>query len=132
DRRRRRTGAGLAVSAVAGPPAAAPRAPPGAAAGVDRPSGRGLLLPAALSSSWGVTYAPAAKVIWFRLGPDSADGRAASGPAVDEVLAAAHSDAGVSAPGAEQTAGDLLTLSYDELLAHAVSLARDAVAADAA
>ena len=124
-------GANVEVSVLDRHPARVIPDPPGAAE-VDRPSGRGLLLPAALSSSWGVTYAPAAKVIWFRLGPDSADGRAASGPAVDEVLAAAHSDAGVSAPGAEQTAGDLLTLSYDELLAHAVSLARDAVAADAA
>jgi serine phosphatase RsbU (regulator of sigma subunit)/anti-sigma regulatory factor (Ser/Thr protein kinase) len=40
---------------------------PGGSAGSDRPSGRGLLLPGALSSSWGVTYAPAAKVVWFRL-----------------------------------------------------------------
>src|SRR5262249_56904201 len=71
-----------------------------------------------------------AKVIWFRLGPDGADGRAAPGPAVDEALAA-HSDAGVPAPGADQATRDLLTLSYDELLAHAVSLAREAVAADA-
>ena len=55
--------------------------PPSAGVDVDRPSGRGLLLPAALSSSWGVTYASAAKMIWFRLGPDAAaDGPAAAGP----------------------------------------------------
>jgi len=125
-------GANLEVSVLDRHPARVIPDPPGAAAEVDRPSGRGLLLPGALSSSWGVTYAPAAKVIWFRLGPDGADGRATSGPAVDEVLAAGHSDAGVPAPGADQAARDLLTLSYDELLAHAVSLARDAVAADAA
>ncbi len=41
--------------------------PPDGAARSDRPSGRGLLLPGALSSSWGVTYAPPAKVVWFRL-----------------------------------------------------------------
>lgn len=125
-------GANVEVSVLDRHPARVIPDPPGAAAEVDRPSGRGLLLPAALSSSWGVTYAPAAKVIWFRLGPDGADGRAAPGPAVDEVLAAGQSDAAVPAPGADQAARDLLTLSYDELLAHAVSLAREAVAADAA
>ena len=41
--------------------------PPDGSAGSDRPSGRGLLLPGALSSSWGITYAPTAKVVWFRL-----------------------------------------------------------------
>jgi serine phosphatase RsbU (regulator of sigma subunit)/anti-sigma regulatory factor (Ser/Thr protein kinase) len=124
-------GANVEVSVLDRHPARVIPDPPGAAAEVDRPSGRGLLLPAALSSSWGVTYAPAAKVIWFRLGPDGADGRAASGPAVDEVLAS-QSDAGAPAPGADQAARDLLTLGYDDLLAHAVSLALEAVAADAA
>jgi serine phosphatase RsbU (regulator of sigma subunit)/anti-sigma regulatory factor (Ser/Thr protein kinase) len=125
-------GATVEVSVLDRHPARVIPDPPGAAAEVDRPSGRGLLLPAALSSSWGVTYAPAAKVIWFRLGPDGADGPAASGPTVDEVLAAGHPDAGVPAPRSDQTARDLLTLSYDELLAHAVSQASEAVAADAA
>jgi serine phosphatase RsbU (regulator of sigma subunit)/anti-sigma regulatory factor (Ser/Thr protein kinase) len=129
----RRDGANVEVSVLDRHPARVIPDPPGTAAEVDRPSGRGLLLPAALSSSWGVTYAPAAKVIWFRLGPDGADGHAASGPAVDEALAAAgHADVGGPAPGADQAARDLLTLSYDELLAYAVSLAREAVAADAA
>ena len=40
------------------------RAGPGAA---DRTSGRGLLLPGELASSWGVTYARTAKAVWFRL-----------------------------------------------------------------
>jgi serine phosphatase RsbU (regulator of sigma subunit)/anti-sigma regulatory factor (Ser/Thr protein kinase) len=108
--------------------------PPSAAAEVERRSGRGLVLPAALSSSWGVTYAPAAKVIWFRLGPGPpADGHAPAGLAVDEALAAVDvSDAGFTSLGAGQGAKDLLTLGYDELLGHAVALAREAVAADAA
>ena len=50
--------------------------PSSGSAEADRPGGRGLLLPGALSSSWGVTYTPAAKVVWFRLGlgarPDGA------------------------------------------------------------
>jgi serine phosphatase RsbU (regulator of sigma subunit)/anti-sigma regulatory factor (Ser/Thr protein kinase) len=41
--------------------------PPNGSARSDPPGGRGLLLPGALSSSWGVTYAAAAKVVWFRL-----------------------------------------------------------------
>jgi serine phosphatase RsbU (regulator of sigma subunit)/anti-sigma regulatory factor (Ser/Thr protein kinase) len=108
--------------------------PPGTAAEVDRPSGRGLVLPAALASSWGVTYAPAAKVIWFRLEPGApASGHAAAGLAVDEALAAVQEPGpGFAPPGADEAARDLLTLGYDELLGHAVALAREAVAADAA
>jgi serine phosphatase RsbU (regulator of sigma subunit)/anti-sigma regulatory factor (Ser/Thr protein kinase) len=106
--------------------------PPSAADVVDRPSGRGLLLPAALSSSWGVTYAPAAKVIWFRLGPDAGpDGHAPTAPAVAAALTAERPGPGRPAAGA---AGgrDLLQLGYDELLDHAVTLAREVVGADAA
>jgi anti-sigma regulatory factor (Ser/Thr protein kinase) len=34
----------------------------------ERTSGRGLQLPGELASAWGVTYAHAAKAVWFRLG----------------------------------------------------------------
>ncbi|HWG65429.1 MAG TPA: SpoIIE family protein phosphatase [Streptosporangiaceae bacterium] len=34
----------------------------------ERTSGRGLLLPSALATAWGVSYGPAAKAVWFRLG----------------------------------------------------------------
>jgi serine phosphatase RsbU (regulator of sigma subunit)/anti-sigma regulatory factor (Ser/Thr protein kinase) len=124
---------------------------PGATAVIDRPSGRGLLLPAALSSSWGVTYGPAAKAIWFRLGPDTGRdtgpdaGDGAAGPAGAEAgrhagasPAAAEALAASGRPGARQArqgrqrAVDLLALGYDELLGHAVELAREAVVADAA
>ncbi len=127
-------GANVEVSVLDRHPARVIPDPPGAAAAVDRASGRGLVLPAALSSSWGVTYAPAAKVVWFRLGPDAAaDGQAAAGLEVDEALAPAYRyDMAFSAPGADQAVRDLLALGYDELLGHAVSLAREAVAADAA
>ena len=109
--------------------------PPSAGVDVDRPSGRGLLLPVALSSSWGVTYASAAKMIWFRLGPDTAaDGPAAAGPApaLDEVQDGDRQDSGWYRPHADRRARDLIQLSYDELLGHAVALAREAVGADAA
>jgi serine phosphatase RsbU (regulator of sigma subunit)/anti-sigma regulatory factor (Ser/Thr protein kinase) len=109
--------------------------PPSAADQVDRPSGRGLLLPAALSSSWGVTYASAAKVIWFRLGPDAGSHRhAPTAPAVAASLAAERTgtDLGGPAPTGRPGGRDLLQLGYDELLGHAVTLAREAVGADAA
>ncbi len=106
---------------------------PPTAAAVDRPSGRGLLLPAALSSSWGVTYAPAAKAIWFRLGPDTtAGGQAAAAPALAEALLGPERLGAGFAPPADRNMTDLLELGYDELLGHAVALAREAVAADAA
>ena len=67
------------------------RAGPGAA---DRTSGRGLLLPGELASSWGVTYARTAKAVWFRLGlePDPeplAGAPTAPGTAVAELPALA-------------------------------------------
>jgi serine phosphatase RsbU (regulator of sigma subunit)/anti-sigma regulatory factor (Ser/Thr protein kinase) len=111
---------------------------PGAAAVVDRPSGRGLLLPAALSTSWGVTYAAAAKAIWFRLGPDAGpetgpEPAADTGlePRTDTGPRRAGAAAGTAA-SAHRRAADLLQLGYDELLGHAVELAREAASADAA
>ena len=74
-------------------------------------------------------------MIWFRLGPDAAaDGPAGAGPApaLDEVLAGDRPDGGRHRPHADRRAKDLLQLSYDELLGHAVALAREAVGADAA
>jgi anti-sigma regulatory factor (Ser/Thr protein kinase) len=42
--------------------------PPGTAAeAAERTSGRGLQLPFQLASAWGVTYARAAKAVWFRM-----------------------------------------------------------------
>jgi serine phosphatase RsbU (regulator of sigma subunit)/anti-sigma regulatory factor (Ser/Thr protein kinase) len=128
-------GATVEVSVLDRHPARVIPDPPSTGAEVDRPSGRGLLLPAALSSSWGVTYASAAKMVWFRLGPDAAaDGPAGagSGPALDESLAGDRPDDGRYRRHADRRARDLLQLSYDELLGHAVALAREAVGADAA
>jgi serine phosphatase RsbU (regulator of sigma subunit)/anti-sigma regulatory factor (Ser/Thr protein kinase) len=126
----RLNGATVEISVLDRHPARVIPDPPGAAADVARPSGRGLLLPAALSSSWGVTYASAAKVIWFRLGPDVP----AAGPPIAESLAAADQPGGRPAEPAADHGGarDLHQLGYDELLGHAVTLAREAVAADAA
>jgi serine phosphatase RsbU (regulator of sigma subunit)/anti-sigma regulatory factor (Ser/Thr protein kinase) len=78
-----------------------PDPPAGSAgsAGSDRPSGRGLLLPGALSSSWGVTYAPAAKVVWFRLALRARpDGARAGLPGDAAGLATASVEAEVVCP----------------------------------
>ncbi len=131
----RLNGATVEISVLDRHPARVIPDPPGAAADVARPSGRGLVLPAALSSSWGVTYASAAKVIWFRLGPDvPADGPPVAGPAIAEPEASAGRPGGRPGEPADEPGGgpDLLQLGYDELLGHAVTLAREAVAADAA
>jgi serine phosphatase RsbU (regulator of sigma subunit)/anti-sigma regulatory factor (Ser/Thr protein kinase) len=105
--------------------------PPGATALIDRPSGRGLVLPAVLSSSWGVTYGPVAKAVWFRLGPDSG-GLGSGDPAAEVGPAGEEATETPPAGSAGSRAVDLFQLGYDELLGHAVEVARDAVAADAA
>jgi serine phosphatase RsbU (regulator of sigma subunit)/anti-sigma regulatory factor (Ser/Thr protein kinase) len=123
----RLNGTNIEVSVLDRHPARVIPDPPGATAVVDRLSGRGLLLPAALSASWGVTYAASAKAVWFRLGPDGGPD-AGPDPGADTGSDAAEPDAA----SARRRITDLLQLGYDELLGHAVELARDAAAADAA
>jgi serine phosphatase RsbU (regulator of sigma subunit)/anti-sigma regulatory factor (Ser/Thr protein kinase) len=104
-----------------------------------RTSGRGLLLPAALASSWGVSYARAAKAVWFRIGAAAETGATgANGEANLDEAAQAVMMRHAPPFGEEITAGrvepipDVGRLGYDELLRHTVETARDAVAADAA
>jgi serine phosphatase RsbU (regulator of sigma subunit)/anti-sigma regulatory factor (Ser/Thr protein kinase) len=127
----RLNGTNIEVSVLDRHPARVIPDPPGATAVVDRPSGRGLLLPAALSASWGVTYAASAKAVWFRLGPDAGPD-AGPDPVADTGSDAAEADAPSVRASARRRITDLLQLGYDELLGHAVELARDAAAADAA
>ena len=90
--------------------------------------GRGLTLPAALASSWGVTYTGTAKTVWFRL-------RLAPSPEASPGL-----DPGQALePGVEpdfwrslDAGRELGRLDFDELVRHTVEAARDAVSADAA
>jgi serine phosphatase RsbU (regulator of sigma subunit)/anti-sigma regulatory factor (Ser/Thr protein kinase) len=129
-------GAAVEVSVLDRHPARTIPDPPSGSAEADRPSGRGLLLPGALSSSWGVTYAPAAKVVWFRLGLGARpDGAPAAAPAVDEALTAAgrsnFEPGEFSSPAIERGSTDRLRGGYHELLGHAVELASAEVAADA-
>jgi serine phosphatase RsbU (regulator of sigma subunit)/anti-sigma regulatory factor (Ser/Thr protein kinase) len=130
-------GATVEVSVLDGHPARRIPDPPSGAAEAGRPNSRGLLLPGALSSSWGVTYAPAAKVVWFRLGLGAQpDPGPASAPVVDEALTGAGALNGLvpgefSSPAGGRGGADRLQGDYHELLGHAVELAAAAVAADA-
>ncbi len=111
--------------------------PPSGRAEADRPIGRGLQLPGVLSSSWGVTYAPTAKVVWFRLGLGSRPcGAPAATPSDDETRTGAGPPNGFepgefASPALERSGADRLPGGYQELLGHAVELASAAVAADA-
>jgi len=70
------TGGGVEVVVSDGHPARlVPEPPENEHIPAERTSGRGLLLPAALASAWGVTYGQAAKAVWFRIGQ--------SGPGVE-------------------------------------------------
>ncbi len=127
----------------------------------ERTSGRGLLLPSALASAWGVTYGRTAKAVWFRIGlggPGSAgdeamDGQADSSPAGPAALAtalrhalatagaataagagSAAASAAAGGPAADGVAAAAVTgdPGYRELLQRTVESARSAVSADAA
>ena len=76
-----------------------PLQPPGDPAG--RTSGRGLLLPSALASAWGVTYARTSKAVWFRIafadrpaGEIAAGGAPANGAPGNGALEAGALEAG--------------------------------------
>ncbi len=65
------------------------------AASLSAERGRGLLLPSALASSWGVTYARTAKAVWFRmsLARAEADDDEAAPPAGTSVAGTASAPA---------------------------------------
>lgn len=124
-----------------------PEAPEREAVPSERTGGRGLLLPAALASAWGVAYGRASKAVWFRLALDGASGELGTGPEPDGDAASELADAiGVTAalaatlrspeplvsqpaPAAPAAAADS---GYQRLLAGTVESARLAVGADAA
>ncbi len=111
-----------------------------------RTSGRGLLLPSALASAWGVTYTRTSKAVWFRITfADRPAGEVLAGDAPAAAALPAEGDGALAAPadllydGVAAFGGvpvahplDLGRLGYDELLRHTVETARDTVDADAA
>jgi len=89
--------------------------------------GRGLILSAALASSWGVTYTGTAKTVWFRvrLSPPRSAPVPLSALSLDAVIEPSFRAS--FAQGRE-----LGKLDFDGLVRHTVEAARDAVGADAA
>jgi anti-sigma regulatory factor (Ser/Thr protein kinase) len=122
-----------------------PEAPECERVPTERTGGRGLLLPAALASAWGVAYGRASKAVWFRLTLDGASSGLAGGTAGDSDAAGELADAiGVTAALAaalhapEPLAGPVPVAAaapdtgYQRLLSATVESARAAVGADAA
>ena len=115
-----------------------PDSPRPAADPAECTSGRGLHLPAELASAWGVTYARAAKAVWFRIGLPA---RTAGDPP-GAATALGHGPAGTAgllattvAPTEDVPAWarrNLGRLGYEELLSSTVEAARAVVAADVA
>ena len=116
-----------------------PEGPHTAAEAAERTNGRGLQLPSELATAWGVTYARAAKAVWFRLDlagrgrpavpvpppvsvPEQAATAAVGRPATEN-----PPDLDVPAPRAGESPG---TARFDDLLVSTVESARDAVGAD--
>lgn len=119
-----------------------PEPPHTAAEAAERTNGRGLQLPSELASAWGVTYARAAKAVWFRLDLVGR-GRPAAPvpppvciPEQQDAAAAAGRLAAESSPGpdipAPRTGEGPGTDRFDDLLVSTVESARDAIGADAA
>jgi anti-sigma regulatory factor (Ser/Thr protein kinase) len=123
----------------------------------ERTGGRGLLLPAALASAWGVAYGRSSKAVWFRLGlagagsglSDEAGEGDAAGELADAIGVTAALATALRSAGAGQAAGGVpasggtdspaspapaaaADSGYQQLLSSAVESARVAVGADAA
>jgi anti-sigma regulatory factor (Ser/Thr protein kinase) len=119
-----------------------PDRPHTAAEAAERTNGRGLQLPSELATAWGVTYARAAKAVWFRLNlagrgqpavpvpppvsvPEQPDAAVAAGrPAAEN-----SPEPDVPAPRTGESPG---TSRFDDLLVSTVESARDATGADTA
>ena len=108
----------------------------------DSERGRGLLLPTAIASAWGVTYQSGDKTVWFLLPmpgqlPESQGAAAWAG---DSIVVAGRPGEGVPddvlldvrLSGGDAARRDLGKLDFDELVRRTVETARDAVGADAA
>lgn len=125
-----------------------PEAPEAEPVPGERTGGRGLLLPAALASAWGVAYGRASKAVWFRLTLDGAGG-GMPGPGRDGDPAGELADAlGVTAalaaalrfpeppaapqPAAAAVAAATADTGYRRLLSGTVESAVVAAGADAA
>lgn len=128
---------GIEVIVSDGHPAGTvPEPPLGGHVPADRTSGRGLLLPSALASAWGITYGHSAKAVWFRLrlaGAATGPGLAGGGAGPDGALAGLDTfAAAVGRDGALPRPATPGEPGYGALLTTALTAARAAVGADAA
>jgi Histidine kinase-like ATPase domain len=119
----------------------------------ERTGGRGLLLPAALASAWGVAYGHSSKAVWFRLGLDGPDAGLAGGANGEDEAGELADAIGVTAalataarlaragpgnreetggPGSPLPAAATADSGYQQLLAATVESARIAAGGDAA
>jgi serine phosphatase RsbU (regulator of sigma subunit)/anti-sigma regulatory factor (Ser/Thr protein kinase) len=100
----------------------------------ERTNGRGLLLPSALASAWGVSYGAEAKAVWFRMGlagqKTSLAEPVGDPDAVESVVPAPGWNVRAASPAAPGQPA--VEPSYDDLLRQAVGSARVIVAGDAA
>ncbi len=121
-----------------GPDQLRPDMPHTTAEAAERTNGRGLQLPSELASAWGVTYARAAKAVWFRMDLPGRGRRAV--PAAP--LASVPGPLAVAVPAQESApdrdapgprAGSNAGMSrFDDLLVSTVESARDTIGADTA
>jgi anti-sigma regulatory factor (Ser/Thr protein kinase) len=115
-----------------------PDLPHSPAEAAERTNGRGLQLPAKLASAWGVTYAGAAKAVWFRIslaGPGRAGLSCAAEASAPGLTGSAAAPAR-NPPGPEPTVvrprrGPDPSL-FEHLLVNTVETARDTIGADTA
>jgi anti-sigma regulatory factor (Ser/Thr protein kinase) len=117
-----------------------PDRPHTAAEAAERTNGRGLQLPSELATAWGVTYARAAKAVWFRM--DLAGPGQSAVPVPPPVSVPERPDAAAGRPAAEnspepdvpapRTGESPGVARFDDLLVSTVESARDAIGADTA
>jgi serine phosphatase RsbU (regulator of sigma subunit)/anti-sigma regulatory factor (Ser/Thr protein kinase) len=100
----------------------------------ERTHGRGLLLPSALASAWGVSYGAEAKAVWFRMGLAGQKTSLTEPVADPDAAETAVPAAGWHVQAASPAAADQPPAEpgYDELLRQVVGSARVIVAGDAA
>jgi anti-sigma regulatory factor (Ser/Thr protein kinase) len=118
-----------------------PDRPHTAAEAAERTNGRGLQLPSELATAWGVTYARAAKAVWFRLDlvgrgrpavpvpPPVSVPEQQAAAAVGQPAAENSPDPDIPAPRTGESPG---TARFEDLLVSTVESARDAIGADTA
>jgi anti-sigma regulatory factor (Ser/Thr protein kinase) len=113
--------------------------PQATAEAAERTNGRGLQLPSQLASAWGVTYARAAKAVWFRISLAAA-GRV-SGPGGAAVASIPAQAAGAESmperperdpPAPGERPGEPGRPGFDALLISTVEKARNTIGADSA